>query len=305
MDITRILMKNPQLLESTDISSSSLKILKEENKIKVINIVGRRGPIQAAMTSKELRELIKLKGVSRKIEDGVIMTSESDQEEFKDRQKFRVFQLLNNILVFQNTQKEEKQIKFHFLKSPVEIIESSDKPGHVSAVKFECTMLTGPPNNQVPKGTGYFITIPTDIVFRSIGYYSPSINGLPFDKIKGKIENIDGKVQKGVYACGWLKRGPSGIIGTNKFDSEQVISTLIKDFECGEILSNKTISGDNIPEYPQDILRSIFHKKEISPVSFSDWKIIDEEEKSRGLSLNKLREKMTSVQEMFDFIRSK
>lgn len=302
VDVARILLSPLNRLSSTDISSEALKKLSQTS-IKQVHVVGRRGPVQASFTTKELRELIQLEGVTTCLGDRMLAISEADEKELQNRPKKRLFELLQKLITVHIPTEDQKQLQLHFLKNPVEFVEDKNRPGHVGSVKFEHTFLKGEPNKQVAVGLSYFSEIPANIVFTSIGYRSKPIDGLPFDEKMGIIPNKAGKVERGVFVCGWLKRGPSGIIGTNKFDAEEVVGNILNDYNKPEdalesIPKSTTIDGSNITEDPFSTIEQLLGKRGVRYTTFEEWEALDNEEQNRGTTLNKIREKIRTVDEM-------
>jgi adrenodoxin-NADP+ reductase len=300
VDVARILLRSPSELANTDISDRALAAL-EASSVKRVSLVGRRGPVQAAFTTGELRELLGLAGVSKWIPDRMFASSEADEEELKERPKKRKFDLLKKQLLAPPPSSDERALQFYFLRSPVAFIEDEKRPGHVGSIKFEHNFLEGEANNQQARGSAFFSEMPAQLVFTSIGYSSKPMPSLPFDKRRGIIPNTDGKVEseKNVYVCGWIKRGPSGIIGTNKFDAEQVTQTIVDDLSRRTVEEQGiSISGKPCLSSPSTAIKDILAKRSIQALSFENWLMINDEELARGREKSKLREKVKSVQEM-------
>lgn len=275
-----------------------MQLLQERNTVTLyrdINLVGRRGPVQAAFTTKELREIINMDNVSCQIVNNLLITTDVDSEELKTRAKKRMFELLRSINK-SGPKASKKNIQFHFFNSPVEFIEDPGRKGKLGAVKFEYTFMKGEPFNQYAVGTGEYITINAGIAFKSIGYISKPIHGLPFDERKGTVLNEDGRVPgfPGTYVCGWAKRGPSGIIGTNKWDAEELIVRVNEDLKNGlfEPSVKKHVSKESII----DILNS----RKVSCILFEDWENLDRMEVEQGKKRNKVREKFSTIDEVLD-----
>jgi adrenodoxin-NADP+ reductase len=149
------------------------------------------------------------------------------------------------------------------------------------------------------------------MVLLSIGYQSRPLEGLPFDHAKGLIPNTNGRVEPGIYACGWVRRGPSGIIGTNKFDAESVVHAIQADVlgkqEFTSAPSNPSpfsLNGTPIIDPPLRDIKETLKKKNIETVSFEQWQLIDQEELRRGKVMNKIRDKIPTSSEMMSFIKT-
>jgi ferredoxin--NADP+ reductase len=162
----------------------------------------------------------------------------------------------------------------------------------VERVVFERNRLEGPPGQQSARGTGHYVDQPCGIVFRSIGYRGLPLPGVPFDARQGVFRSQDGRVVDesgapipGLYVAGWIKRGPTGIIGTNRADGVATVKTLLAD-----------VAGlDPAPKPGADALGVAAGEQ---PVSWSDWLAIDRAEVERGEPKGKPREKFTRVEEM-------
>lgn len=244
-------------------------------------MVGRRGPLQAAFTIAELREMLKLPNV----------TTKWRADDFKDipeldklaRPRKRITELMLKSL---NEPSEEKERKFYpiFFRSPIKINSSN---GHVSSVDFCVNDLID--NQSMP--TDKQENIDGQLVCRSIGYKSICVdNSLNFDSKKGRVNNLNGRVLKksdeidyGLYVSGWLGTGPSGVILTTMNNGFAVAQAVIDDFKAGKISK-----GD----------KNGIEAKNFRAVMWKDWERIDKAEVERGKNLNKPREKIHSIEEM-------
>jgi ferredoxin--NADP+ reductase len=284
VDVARILSKPVDELAKTDITSHALSHL-ATSKIKDIYMIGRRGPVQSAFTELELKELGKIEGVNVQVHDSLLF-SDADSEELSQSLKARknVAELM--AIRDYSVENSTKTIHLMFYLSPTEIVQKNNK---VSQIVFQKNKLTGDAGQQRAEGTNEFITLDCDILFRSIGYRGVPLSGVPFDAEKGIIPNRQGAVinsQKSycdqLFVTGWIKRGPSGVIGTNRSDSIETVTTLL----------NQPMV--NVAAIDRDI-ESLLNQKNITFISFTDWKIIDEYEKNQGQKVGKPREKITSI----------
>lgn len=355
LDVARILAKKIDELHPTDITSPSLKRLASNSRIRFVwdicgtnsktheflrrvHIVGRRGPVQAAFTTAELRELVrfdaqssslfgrllifffdrqtKLEGCQVLIAENRLTLTEADKEELKSRPKKRQFEVLQKLVGSeihrylqsslltvvlapdQPVDPNKFHIILHFLKSPVEFTTT---PESRCVVVFETTTLSGRAGSQSATGTGNRESLPCGIVFKSIGYKSKSIQAVPFDARRGIIPNMQGRVMNitqpvlGLYVAGWLKRGPSGIVGTNKNCAEETVRAVAADVESGMLPATHE-KVDFV-----DFLRSRGH----TAVTFDQWKNLDAFEVSAGAALGKAREKVLSIAQMLDISRGR
>ena len=189
-----------------------------------------------------------------------------------------------------------------FLLSPVACKPSSGDFGSVGSFEFERVRLEGPAEKQRAVGTGHFETIPAGLVLKSIGYKSLPMPGVPFDTRSATMPNEKGRVLEGeqhdprLYCSGWLKRGPSGIIGTNITDARETVASILDDKDLGKL-------GDVIPMGGLPTLKSLLLSRGVSPTSLLEWQgwlKVDAEELARGAAAGKTREKVTSVSEMLE-----
>ena len=184
---------------------------------------------------------------------------------------------------------------FTFLKSPKELLGTE----RLEKVVFERNELSGEALKQSARGTGETLEMDTGILFRSIGYRGVPMPGLPFDDRNGLIPNTDGRITEngktlaGLYVTGWIKRGPTGIIGTNRADSVATVRSLMDDLHTLDATTEK--SG-------ADGVCNLLQTRNVRYVSFEEWKKIDQSEIDRGQPKNKPREKYTYIREMLDLL---
>ncbi|XP_028233835.1 NADPH:adrenodoxin oxidoreductase, mitochondrial-like isoform X1 [Glycine soja] len=307
LDVARILLRPTTELATTDIASHALATL-EESSIRVVYLVGRRGPAQAACTAKELREILGIHNVDIFIQESDLLLTPVDEEELKsNRIQRRVHELLSKAATSKPKHAclNQRELHFVFFRKPNSFQESKDRAGHVSGMHFEKTVLQGvSPGKQIAVGAGEFEDIKCGMALKSIGYRSVPVDGLPFDHKKGVVPNDRGRVlsdpsdpsvlEKGLYVCGWLRRGPTGIIATNLYCAEETVSSISADLENGGLISSSTL-----PKPGRDGLLQLLHDRNVRVVSLSDWEKIDSEERRLGSSRNKPREKLASWDELY------
>ena len=285
VDVTRILSKPISELEKTDITQNAINHLKD-SAITDVYMIGRRGPAQSAFVL-ELKELGHIDG-NLKIHDELALSA-ADLEEIEQSSKARKNIEELKSLKNEESNKNSKTIHIMFYSSPIEIIE---KDGVISKVKFEKNRLEGNAGTQKAHPTGETFEISCDLLFRSIGYRGVPFKGLPFDDRTGTIPNekgqviqLDGSKIANVFVTGWIKRGPSGVIGTNRSDSIETVET------CLQIIDQSTIENN------EDI-ENVLIQKNIQFLSYADWKIIDQYEIEQGEKVGKPREKLTSIDQI-------
>ncbi|KAK6153308.1 hypothetical protein DH2020_012947 [Rehmannia glutinosa] len=186
----------------------------------------------------------------------------------------------------------QRELHFVFFRKPNRFIESDDRSGHLGGVRLEQTTLKG--DNELVKQVA--------VALKSIGYKSVAIDGLPFDNYKGIVPNHGGRVladasqdhtqyETGLYVCGWLKRGPTGIIATNLYCAEETLACVSDDIHRGVLTSNS-------PKPGREGLLHLLNSRNTRVVSFDGWEKIDLEERRRGNLKNKPREKLTTWEEL-------
>jgi len=291
-DVSRILAKTVDELKHTDITKQALEVL-AASKIREIYVIGRRGPAQAKFTPKELREFGELSDCDPVVNPEDLVLNTASQQELEDKTNARNIKIYQLFKEFSQRPASTKTRRCHFkfLLSPVELI-GKDK---LQKLTLEKNMLRGEAFNQSARGTGEKITLDSGILFRSIGYHGVPIAGVPFDERKGVIPNIKGKVTNNgdvvpqLYTAGWIKRGPTGIIGTNRADSVETVESLLQDVPALDGSLQKTGIAGLLP---------LLKQRHVRYVNFAEWKKIDQKEVERGQSIGKPREKFTNIKDM-------
>jgi ferredoxin/flavodoxin---NADP+ reductase len=288
LDVARILITDPNALAETDIADHALDSLRPRGVEEVV-ILGRRGPLQTAFTTLELRELTDLEGVDVIVDpaqlDGI---SDEDAEAAGKTTK-------QNIKVLRDYAHREprpghRRMVFRFLTSPIEI-KGEDR---VEAIVLGRNELVVDENGRVSaKDTGEREELPAQLVVRSVGYRGVPTPGLPFDDRSATIPNTDGRVEgrRNEYVVGWIKRGPTGVIGTNKKDSQDTVDTLIEDL---------TGAGD-LSEFPDDHadkLADWLASRQPKLVTSAHWDIIDAHERAAGEPHGRPRVKLPNLAEL-------
>ncbi|KAF3340362.1 NADPH:adrenodoxin oxidoreductase [Carex littledalei] len=299
LDIARILLRPISELETTDIADHALDSLRKST-IRNVYLVGRRGPVQAACTAKELREILGMKNLNVHINEADLATSPLDEEEMKNnRIRKRVYELLTKAAKspLGDNSTGMRNLHFVFFRKPIKFI--SEDNSTVGSVHLEKTVLKeiGSSGKQVAVGTGEIEDIKCGLVLKSIGYKSLPIDGLPFDNDRGVVPNVKGRVltsadqmdtktEQGLYVVGWLKRGPTGIVGTNLYCAEETVASILEDVKNGKLIPASKPGRKG--------LQQILEEKGVKFVPFSGWERIDLKEKMAGQLKNKPREKITN-----------
>jgi ferredoxin--NADP+ reductase len=298
IDVARILCRSPQELATTDIADYALEALRK-SRIKDVYLLGRRGPAQAAFTNPEVKEVGELADADvTALPDEVELDplSQADVERSQDRATLKKVELLREYATRKPSGKSKKLI-IRFLVSPVELC--GDEAGHVVAMRLVRNRLEATPAGTLrAKPTDQFETLPVGLVFRSVGYRGVALPGVPFHESWGVILNENGRVLDpdtkqpvvGEYAAGWIKRGPSGVIGTNKPDAAQTVVCMMEDLAAGRVLK---------PEEPdRSSAEGLIRGRQPHVVSYADWLKLNEIEVSRGRAAGRPRVKFTRVEDM-------
>ena len=298
-DVSRILSKTADELKHTDIAQHALDVL-AESKLREIHVIGRRGPAQAKFTPKELREFGELSDCNPIIlEDDLQLNDESKKEleEKTNRTNRKVYDQFCEFSKRELDSSKSKKCFFRFLMGPQEIIGNTQ----IEKLILEKNELSGEPFKQSAKGTNETFEINTGILFRSIGYHGVPISGVPFHKSwgtipneKGRVTENDGTIVNQLYTGGWIKRGPSGIIGTNRACSVETVANLLNDIEKLDTGAKK---------YGATEIYSKLNNKNVRHVNFSEWSQIDDKEVELGEPKGKPREKYTYIEEMLSVIK--
>ena len=302
MDVARVLMLPPDELKATDIGGHALRAL-SENKVRQVTILGRRGPAQAAFTYRELKELAERDDIDVIVDPADMQLdphSLHDTEQSPDRSRDKVLELLRE-LADRPPRGHDRRIVFRFLVSPVEIVVK-DRVEGVEVVHNE--LYRGNNGELRARATDQREVIPADIVFRAIGYQGVALPGVPFDPITATIPNDRGRVidpltgqpRAGEYAAGWIKRGPTGIIGTNKPDAQETVEMLLEDVR-DQRLRREVL--------PARVFDKFLAERQGEVVSYDDWQYLDERERTKGEELGRPRLKFARVENMMRALRER
>ena len=281
LDVARILLLPHERLRKTDIADHALSALENSN-IRHVTILGRRGPAQAAFTTPELREITSIEGVDVEI-DGAPLTPPDDLAGADLKRAQRNLSVLEKALTAATG--SEHKLSLKFLRSPLEI-QGSDR---VEKLIAGVNQITVDGDRIVATDTGGRETLPADLVVRAVGYRGTALPGVPFDSGAGIIPNERGVVTGGTreYVAGWIKRGPSGIIGTNRGDAVETADCLLG------ALANAAPLGTS-----PDGIRDWLAEKCPDMVDQSDWARINAHETRSGEAADRPRVKIVRVDDM-------
>lgn len=319
MDVARMLLEDVDVLKTTDITEHALAQL-AESRIKRVHVVARRGPMQAAFTIKEVRELMKLQQVGFHPVDRSLIP-----EDLKSLP--RASKRLMEVLVKGSSASAESSPRSWSLDSclsPAHFLGGESRPKHVASTEFNVMKLDEPfnPKSRVA-ATGETLILPSDVVFRSVGYRSIGLDGfteagIQFDESRGVVSNDGfGRVTRlltgsdstellqkqvpGLYCAGWLKNGPTGVIASTMSDAFTTAEAIAQDWQTGAAFLRS--NGDHSAGGWEAVAQEIGTDASSHAITWQDWQKIDRVEKANGQSKGKEREKFTSTADMLAVVR--
>jgi ferredoxin/flavodoxin---NADP+ reductase len=303
-DVARMLALTRQELAETDTADHAIEALAGCG-VKEIVVLGRRGPAQAAFTNPEVRELgemtdadIDIDPAEMDLDDLSREWLDSDGADPTNRRNVDIFTDFSQ----REPEGKNKRIVMRFLRSPVEI----QGDGKVERIVVAKNKLERDDSGRIRAiDTGERETIECGLVLRSIGYKGVPIEGIPFDDGRGLIHNDGGRIHDGsgeaapgLYAVGWIKRGPSGVIGTNKKDAQETVDHLFADLEAGKV-----------PEAPladdRGSIETLLDERKPDHVTFDGWQAIDAAEVEAGKPHGRPRVKFCRVDELVEASKAK
>ncbi len=312
IDCARVLCKTPAELAETDIASHALDAL-SRSRVKRVHVVGRRGHAQVAMTMKELREVTRLADCTFHVSPEELTrgrTPASLAEMDTARAKKRMDALLTEQAAAAAPAARSKQLFLRFLLQPKACVAAAGDPKAVGAFEFDVTALEGAADAQSARPTGERETIKAGLVLKSIGYKSLPLPGVPFDEKRAVVRNVKGRVVRdaagaepelGLYCAGWLKRGPTGIVGTNITDARETVACLLEDKAAGR-LPRPSTSRSALAVLRDSLVAK--GKKREHLVPWAGWQRLDELELAAGKAKGKSREKFVDVPEMLKVVET-
>jgi ferredoxin/flavodoxin---NADP+ reductase len=300
-DVARMLALTEEELRETDTADHAIEAL-AGNPIREIVILGRRGPAQAAFTNPELRELGEMKDADIVVDSAELELDEqsqsyleSDDADITTRKNVEIL----NEFAQKPLEGKPRKIILRFLRSPIELAGD----GKLEKVIVGRNQLVSKDGSLRAQDTGEREELECGLLLRSVGYTGVPLDGIPFDDGRGTILNKGGRVLEeagaghklGHYTTGWIKRGPSGVIGTNKKDSQETVDALFEDVEAGKLPE---------PDAPQaGAVEELLRERGVDFVSYQGWQAIDLAEAARGEPQGRPRVKFVRVEEMLDAAR--
>jgi ferredoxin/flavodoxin---NADP+ reductase len=295
MDVARILAKTVDELSETDIADHALEVL-AQSKVKNIYVLARRGPAQAKFTNAEIREFGELVDAEPTIDiEELSIDPLSAKESETDNVVQRNLEILREFAEREPTGKS-RRVFFRFLVSPVELLGEN---GRVAAARIEINELRAVEGGYLNAvGTDRFETLPAGLVLRSVGYRGVPLPDIPYDQRTGTLPNREGRVYDpesgdripGLYVVGWAKRGPSGVIGTNKPDAIETVERLLED----------THEAPGAPQPDLDAIPALLRSRDIQYIDMDGWRAIDRQEVARGETQGRPRVKFVRAEELLD-----
>jgi ferredoxin--NADP+ reductase len=297
-DVTRMLALTPEELRVTDTADHAIEVL-AGSEVREIVVLGRRGPAQASFTNPELRELGEMRAADIHVDPAELELDPLSREFLASEASITARKNVEILTEFARKQPEgkPKRIVLRFLVSPVEI----QGDGRVERVIVGRNELYRDEEGRIrPRDTGEREEIEAGLVLRSIGYKGIEAEGIPYDERRGVIPNEGGRVTDpergghlpGQYAVGWIKRGPTGVIGTNKKDAQETVEHLFEDLEAGRF--------PDPPGVEPDALADLLRERRPEFVSFEGWEAIDRVEQERGKPHGRPRVKFCRIDEMVE-----
>lgn len=300
VDVARILCRTPEELSKTDITAYAQAAL-AESRVKEVVMLGRRGPAQAAFTLPELKELTEMQDadfITLPDEVRLDAVSAAALEAAPDRQVAKMIDILQAHADAPPSGKS-KRIVVRFLVSPVEIHD--DGAGGVGGVTLVRNALVEERGRIKPLPTDRFEVLDAGLVFRSVGYHGVPLPDVPFREDWGVVPNeagrvlaTDGSPARGLYVTGWIKRGPTGVIGTNKPDAQETVARMLEDAAAGATFA----PADPSPEGAEALITA----RQPCVFTYDDWRRLDAHEVALGTPLGRPRVKLTCIEDMLEVL---
>ncbi|WP_067779092.1 FAD-dependent oxidoreductase [Actinomyces vulturis] len=281
LDIARVLAKHSEDLMVTEVPANVAEGLKN-NPCTDVHVFGRRGPAQVKFTPLELRELGKQPDVDVLVDEEDFEYDKGSEEALRSSNQQR--QVVKALEGYAMQEPEEltasHRIHIHLFQAPHEVL--TDEDGHVVGLRTERTRLTGDGNVE---GTGEYRDWPVQSIYRAVGYAGSPIEGLPFDDARhvipnegGRVMEAEGQPMRGVYATGWIRRGPIGLIGSTKSDAQETIANLVEDAQAG--LLHATTEDET--QVGHDAMLAWLADQGVDYTTWEGWELLDAYERELG-----------------------
>jgi ferredoxin--NADP+ reductase len=301
-DVARMLALTRDELAQTDVADHALEVL-AESRIEEIVVLGRRGPAQAAFTNPELLELGEMTDADVVVDPRDVEVDPASrawlESEAASSTRRKNVEILSGY-AGRELEGKRRRIVLRFLVSPLELLGEQ----RVEGIRICRNELRDEGTGLRACSTDTIEELSCGIVFRSIGYRGTAVEGLPFDEARGTIPHEAGRILdeqgaplRGDYVVGWIKRGPTGIIGTNKRDAQETVDELLEDLDGGRL---------NEPADPsRDALEELLAERAPEHVTYTGWEAIDRAEKAAGEPHGRPRVKLTTTDELLDAARDR
>ena len=292
LDVARMLALTPEELAPTDTTDRAIEAISSSG-LREIVVLGRRGPVQASWTSTELQEMGELAGADVVVDPAELELDAASEAELAQASNIvqRNVEILREFASRSRTDRP-RAVHLRFLASPVAIV-GEDRVEGIEVVR----------NRLEPDASGSVRAVPTDerevipcgIVFRSVGYHGVGLPGAPFDTSSGTMPNAGGRVLDesgnpipGVYCAGWIKRGPTGVIGTNKKDATETVDLLLEDARAGRFQGGEA----------DGTIDALLSSRDVEVVTYDGWEAIDALERGQGEERGRPRVKLCTWEEL-------
>lgn len=289
LDVSRMLAKHADDLLPTEVPPNVYEGLKA-SPVTDVHVFGRRGPAQVKFTPLELRELGELRDVDMIVADEDFELDPASQAAIETNKQVMVINRVLNQWRTREVGSASRRLHLHFWAKPLAFVD--DGTGRVGAIRYE---RTEPDGEGGVRGTGEIREIPVQAVYRAVGYFGSPLDGLPFDEMRGVIPNREGQVLDdqdeqvhGVYATGWIKRGPVGLIGHTKSDAMETVAHVLNDQASWWT-----------PEHPEEsAVVALLEEREVAYTDLDGWHRLDEHEMSLGAPEGRARVKVVPREDM-------
>ncbi|MCJ1683830.1 FAD-dependent oxidoreductase [Rathayibacter sp. VKM Ac-2928] len=294
LDVSRMLAKHAEDLLPTEVPPNVYDAL-AASPVTDVHVFGRRGPAQVKFTPLELRELGELRDVDMVVADEDFVLDAASQAAIETNKQVMVINRVLNQWRTREVGSASRRLHLHFWAKPLELVD--DGTGRVSAIRYE---RTEPDGEGGTRGTGEIREIAVQAVYRAVGYFGSPLDGLPFDEMRGVIPNREGQVLDdddepvhGVYATGWIKRGPVGLIGHTKSDAMETV---------GHVLNDQASWWT--PAHPEEsAVVTLLEERGVAYTDLDGWHRLDEHEQALGAPQGRVRVKVVPREDMISISR--
>jgi ferredoxin/flavodoxin---NADP+ reductase len=308
LDVARMLVLAPEELAPTDTADHALEVLARSS-VREVQVLGRRGPAQAAFTNPELIELADLKEADVIVDQAELERALAVEDPNVETTARRNVEILRDY-ASKEPHGRPKRIVLRFLLSPTEL--TADESGRVGAVELVRNELVADDEGRLrARATEEHETLKAGLVFRAIGYRGIALPGVPFDERTAVIPNEGGRVMDpdtgrpvpGEFVVGWIKRGPTGVIGTNKKDAQETVDAILADL--APLIDSASSNGSGAdPHVPKRVaaeeVEQLLRSRRPELITYSGWEAIDRHERALGEPAGRPRVKLTRIEQLLE-----